>query len=69
MFGIGYTEIAIIAVVLLLLFGGRLPEMMKSLGKSIPSFQRGIAEAKQEIKDMERDIKEVEKGLTNAAKS
>ena len=58
MFGIGYTEICIIGVVLLLLFGGRLPEMMRSFGASIPAFQKGIAEGKAEIKEIEKGFKD-----------
>ena len=36
MFGLGTTEIVIIALIILLLFGGRkLPELMKGIGQSI----------------------------------
>lgn len=46
MFGLGYIEITIIAVVFLLLFGGkRIPMMMRSIGESITSFKQGIHDA------------------------
>jgi len=40
MFGLGGQEIALIAVVLLLMFGGRkIPELMRGLGKGIREFK------------------------------
>ncbi|MCM1349195.1 MAG: twin-arginine translocase TatA/TatE family subunit [Firmicutes bacterium] len=44
------TEILIIALVILLLFGGRkIPELMRGLGKGIKSFKQGLKEAGDEI--------------------
>lgn len=41
--GIGMTEILIIALIVLLLFGGKkIPELMKGLGKGIRSFKDGV---------------------------
>lgn len=43
-------EIIIIALVILLLFGGRkITEMMRGIGKGIHSFKQGFEEAKAEI--------------------
>ncbi len=43
MFGLGMTEIIIIALVVLLLFGGKkIPELMKGLGKGVKSFKDGV---------------------------
>jgi len=40
---LGATEIIIIAVIVLLLFGGRkIPELMKGLGKGIKNFKEGV---------------------------
>jgi sec-independent protein translocase protein TatA len=44
MFGIGPMELMIIGLVGLLLFGNRLPSVMRSLGSSITEFKRGIQE-------------------------
>jgi sec-independent protein translocase protein TatA len=47
----GAGEIIIIALVILLLFGGRkIPELMKGLGKGVKSFKQGMNEVEDEIK-------------------
>lgn len=41
--GLGWTEILVIALVVLLFFGGRkIPELMKGLGKGVRSFKEGM---------------------------
>ncbi len=43
MFGLGLPEILLIALVVLLLFGGKkIPELMKGLGKGVRSFKDGM---------------------------
>ena len=44
MFGLGHTEILIMLVVAFLLFGHRLPALLRSLGSSIKEFRKGIDE-------------------------
>ena len=47
---LGTGEIVIIAIVVLLLFGGKkIPELMRGLGKGVKSFKDGVNEAKDEI--------------------
>jgi sec-independent protein translocase protein TatA len=42
-FGLGTTELLLIALLVLLLFGGRkIPELMKGLGKGVKSFKDGM---------------------------
>lgn len=51
MFGIGFQEIIVIALVILLLFGGKkIPELMKGLGKGVRSFKDGMNSTEQEEK-------------------
>lgn len=46
---IGATEIILICVVILLIFGGKkLPELMKGMGKGIKSFKEGMNEPSDE---------------------
>lgn len=41
--GLGMSEIILIALVVLLLFGGKkIPELMKGLGKGVKSFKDGV---------------------------
>ena len=44
MFGLGTPELVILALIVLLLFGSRLPSAMKSLGMSVNSFKKGMNE-------------------------
>ena len=39
----GHWEILIVAAVALLLFGHRLPSVMRSLGRGVVEFKRGVA--------------------------
>ncbi len=45
----GPWEMVIIAVVALLLFGRRLPEVGRSLGKGIVEFKKGLREVQDEV--------------------
>ena len=48
---IGWTEVLVIALVVLLIFGGKkIPEMMKGLGKGVRSFKEGLREVDNENK-------------------
>lgn len=64
MFGIGFQELLVIAVIVLLLFGGKkIPELMKGLGKGIRSFKDGMndtdgdGDKKEEISESNKDEK------------
>lgn len=49
---LGFMEILLILVVVLLLFGARrLPEIGASFGKSIREFKKGLSDADRAIKD------------------
>ena len=50
-FMIGPMEIGMIALVGLLIFGNRLPEVGKSLGKGIVEFKKGVRGITDEIDD------------------
>ena len=55
------TEWVIIALVILLLFGGKkIPELMRGLGKGVRSFKDGMNEAKDALNDDDDDPKKAE---------
>ncbi|UCE59045.1 MAG: twin-arginine translocase TatA/TatE family subunit [Phycisphaerales bacterium] len=45
----GTTELVIIAIIALLIFGRRLPDVARSVGKSIVEFKKGIKDVKGDI--------------------
>jgi TatA/E family protein of Tat protein translocase len=52
MFGLGTTELIVIMVILLLLFGStRLPGLAKGMGESIRNFKKAVNEEKEEIEE------------------
>lgn len=51
---IGTGEIIMIALVVLLFWGGKkIPELMKGLGKGVRSFKEGMNEIEKDLKDDE----------------
>ena len=52
LFGIGMQEVIVIALIVLLLFGGKkIPELMKGLGKGVKSFKDGMKEIEADDKN------------------
>ncbi len=47
-FGVGGMELMIVGVIVLLLFGNRLPGVMRSLGLGITEFKKGIQGVEEE---------------------
>ena len=54
---LGTGEILIIALIVLLLFGGKkIPELMRGLGKGVKSFKDGMSDVEKEVKDIDNQI-------------
>ena len=59
--GIGFQEILVIALIVLLFFGGKkIPELMRGLGKGVKSFKEGMNEVTDLKKEVEKDDKKDE---------
>jgi len=53
---IGPTELVVIGLIALLIFGRRLPEVGRSLGKSFVEFKKGLKDTSDELKDIKSDV-------------
>lgn len=57
--GLGMQEILLIALIVLLLFGGKkIPELMRGLGKGVKSFKEGMSKVEDEVDEIKKDIQE-----------
>ena len=57
LFNLGPQEIFLVAIIVLLLFGGRkIPELMRGLGKGIREFNNAKSNIESEIKDNMKEI-------------
>ena len=62
-FGVGFPEIAVIFVLALLIFGPKkLPELWRSIGKTLKVLQQASGEFQKEI---EKAVKETDEELSN----
>ena len=59
LFSVGPWEVILIVAVILLLFGGKkIPELMKGLGKGVKAFKSGMKEVEGDLNDLKKDIEE-----------
>ncbi len=64
-FSPGPWELLIVAAILLLLFGGRLPSVMRNLGRGVVEFKKGVHGLEE---DMEGGAKDGEKSTSTETK-
>lgn len=58
MFGLGFTEILVILVVALLVFGpDRLPELARNLGKGLAEFRRASSDLRRSVMEATEEPK------------
>ena len=56
MFGLGYQELLLILVIVVILFGAqRLPDLARSLGSSVKEFKKGVNEVRDETPAAKKD--------------
>ncbi|MHC4166002.1 MAG: twin-arginine translocase TatA/TatE family subunit [Planctomycetota bacterium] len=64
----GHWEWLVVLVVALLIFGRRLPDIARSMGKSLTEFKKGINEAKETKDEFVNDVKEIGDDVAKEAK-
>jgi sec-independent protein translocase protein TatA len=68
--GIGVQEIILIALLVLLFFGGKkIPEMMRGLGKGVKSFKEGINGTEDTKEDTKEDKEQKETSNSDSEKN
>jgi sec-independent protein translocase protein TatA len=54
--GIGYTEILLLGIVAVILFGRKLPEVARNVGNSYAQFRKGLSDIQSSINVEENDF-------------
>ncbi len=64
----GPLELVIILIIAVLLFGRRLPEIARGLGKSLTEFKKGVHEVEETKDDLISDVKELKDEVVEEVK-
>lgn len=64
----GGPEWVVILIVALLLFGKRLPEVARSIGKSLNEFKKGLSEGQNAVDDVTKEVKKTQDDIVDKTK-
>ena len=59
-FGVGPVELVVVGLVVLLLFGNRLPSVMRSLGRATVEFKKGTQDLDEDTEDGKQKKKAID---------
>ncbi len=59
MFGLGMQELVIVGIIVLLLFGSRLPSVMRNLGRGVVEFKKGVQGIEDDVEKATTDDQQV----------
>jgi sec-independent protein translocase protein TatA len=62
-------EWVVILIIALLIFGGKLPDLARNLGKSLTEFKKGINEYKETKDDVQSKVNDVKKDIVKEVKN
>ena len=65
----GPLELIIILVIAVLLFGRRLPEIARGLGKSLTEFKKGVNEVEETKDELVNDVRKIGDEVAKETKS
>ena len=65
----GSWEWMVVLVIAVLIFGRRLPEIARGLGKSITEFKKGVKETESEVRDAVDQADEIAEASTEPPKT
>ncbi|MFZ2147144.1 MAG: twin-arginine translocase TatA/TatE family subunit [Sedimentisphaerales bacterium] len=64
----GPFELLVILIIAVLLFGRRLPEIARGLGKSLTEFKKGVHEVEETKDDLVSDVKKIKDDVAEEVK-